>query len=318
MFRFLLISTTFLFVYVSYLFVGEDGFLQPNKSSAKELEIPKGFGIVKISDLLESEKIIPSSKVFSIFAYAFDRYKNLQAGTYFFEKGITPFEVLQKIYRGNIKKYTVTIPEGYSVHKIFDILKKHKNLSGDMPEKPVEGSLFPGTYNYKVGEKRENLVIKMKLEMNKKIKKLTSKYKDNPYSKTPDKVIILASIIEKESAKNSDRRKISGVFFNRLKKGMRLQSCPTVVYGITFGKRKMKRPVSYEDLKINSPYNTYVNKGLPPTPICCPSLDSLESVFNPENHNYYFFVANNNGYHIFSETFRDHKKQKLIIKGRKK
>jgi UPF0755 protein len=302
---------------IGYISIGSHGLLQPSiEKGTKDISvsIPKGLSVMGISFLLHEKKLIPSPYAFAFMAYGLDRAHRIQAGHYHFETGMTPFEILQKMVRGSVENYTITIPEGWSVARIVELLNDHPHLSGPKIAMPQEGVYFPGTFSYTMGQERQKLSMLMKKEMDKKIEKLLSAYPSHAFSTTPEKFLILASIVEKETANPLERARIAGVFINRLNKGMRLQSCPTVIYAITQGKESLGRPLLLDDLKINSPFNTYKNKGLPPSPICCPGWASLKAVAEPEIHDYFYFVANAQGSHTFSKTYHDHQNHKKKLK----
>jgi UPF0755 protein len=194
---------------------------------------------------------------------------------------------------------------------IIEKLNNNKKIKGQLKDIPEEGTLMPSTYFYKFMDTRESIIKKMKNKMKLVINKIKSK---NTTKLTEREIIILASIIEKETGKDYERKIISSVFYNRLKSNMRLQSCPTVIYAISSGYGKINRKLTLKDLKFMSPYNTYRNNGLPPTAICGPSENSIEAAMNPANTKYFYFVANSDRLtHMFSENFKDHRKNILNL-----
>jgi UPF0755 protein len=178
---------------------------------------------------------------------------------------------------------------------------------------PQEGSVFPNTYFYIKGEDRQTVLERMQSEMDLILETAWRLHgQNNPQLTTPQEVMILASIVEKETGKVDERPKVAGLFLNRLRQGMRLQSDPTVIYGIvrgrpeTGGEGPLGRRITRRDLEFDSPYNTYLYAGLPPTPICNPGKASIEAVLNPERHSYIYMVADGTGGHAFAETLREH------------
>lgn len=232
----------------------------------------------------------------------------LQAGEYLIKPEDTLTTFLERLIRGKAFIRKLAIPEGLTTFEIVDILKKNQFLTGDIKEIPPEGSLLPATYFYQCGEKREKIIQQMRSKMEKALLFL---FKEQSVIKefflSPQELLILASIVEKETSINEERNLIASVFFNRIKNNMPLQSDPTVVYALTKGEKKLGRPLTYKDLKFLSPYNTYRIIGLPPLPICCPGIESLKAVIKPHPSSFLYFVANGKGGHSFSKTFNEHK-----------
>ena len=200
----------------------------------------------------------------------------------------------------------LTIPEGLTVAQVLEIVQKEPILTGDVGPLPFEGSLLPETYEYQRGEKRESLIQRMKKAMEQTLGALWSTRDPHLFFKTPKEALIFASIVEKETPLDQERPLVAGVFLNRLKKKMKLQSDPTVSYGLTQGKSPLLRALTYADLKAPSPFNTYVIESLPPTPIACPGKKSLEATFHPQQTQALYFVADGKGGHIFANTFSEH------------
>lgn len=196
-----------------------------------------------------------------------------------------------------------TIPEGLSTIAVIDRLNKNPYLVGAIHNVPEEGSLMPDTYVFSYPTSRKQIIFQAQKEMEKFLKENWPKRSPECVLKTPREALILASIVEKETA--SEHALVASVYFNRLKKNMRLESCPTVIYGITKG-LPFGRKILYKDLYKNHPYNTYKNYGLPPTPITNPGRLSLLAVLNPTNSDYLFFVLGSNGKHLFSTNYKEH------------
>ena len=213
-------------------------------------------------------------------------------------------DIMEILASGQVIQHKITFVEGWSSFEFIDALEQHQALTGDKPQIP-EGSLLPETYFFPRGTTRQQLISQMQEQQQSLLQKLwDNRRTDLPFS-TMQEAIILASIVEKETALPSERRHIAGVFINRLRKGMRLQSDPTVVYGIRQG-RALERPISYNDLRTAHPYNTYMHHGLPKGPICHPGRLAIEAVFNPMPTEDLYFVADGTGGHRFAKTLQEH------------
>ena len=234
----------------------------------------------------------------------------LEAGEYWIPKGASVYRVL-KIFSTDRKVVRkITIPEGFSVAQFIDRLNENEFLTGRIDEIPAEGSLMPDTYCFCYPASRQHIIDQARKMMSDFIKKEWPKRSRSCFLKTPEEAIILASIVEKETF--LERELVAGVYLNRLQKKMRLQACPTVIYGITKGKPLMRK-LLYSDLKKDSPYNTYRNSGLPPTAITNPGRESILAVLHPKETEYLFFVFDGNNRHIFSKTFEEHKQNRKNI-----
>jgi len=232
--------------------------------------------------------------------------KKLKAGEYQFEAGLSLQKVLQKIAKGEIFYHKLTLPEGLTTVEMLDIVKNEPALSGSISVSPKEGELLPETYSFLLGDTKDSIVLRAKEAMLKvKDEKWSARAAGLPLE-TAEEMMVLASIIEKETSVASERGLVSSVFVNRLKKGMRLQTDPTVIYSLTLGQRELERPLTRNDLSVDSPYNTYRYYGLPPFPICNPGKEAIEAAANPELSDYLYFVANGKGGHNFAVTLEEH------------
>ena len=297
-----------------YLFASFTG---PGPSTAdKIIVIPKGTGVSGIAELLEQEGVIASPYTFKLGVRLFSKQKPLLAGEYVFPKGTSPSAAMGILIAGKSITRRLTIPEGLSVREVLELVASAPLLDGPLPpDKPAEGTLLPETYQYLRGESRAEIVARMRAAMTKAIAaEWPKRAKDLPL-KTPEEAVTLASIVEKETSVRAERARVAGVFYNRLKVGMPLQSDPTVIFAVTLGKLKLGRGLIYDDLKIDSPYNTYVTKGLPPGPIANPGLAALKAVLHPDRHKELYFVADGTGGHAFAETLAQHNKN--VAKWRK-
>ena len=236
----------------------------------------------------------------------------IQTGEYNLKNGDSLLKFLAKLFSHDVIIRKITFPEGYTVKKIIKKLNENKLLFGELKSLPEEGTLMPNTYFYTFGDQKISIISKMKNEMKKTIDKLKIK---NNTALNMNEIIILASIIEKESGIIKERDIISSVFHNRLKIKMRLQSDPTVIYAISDGYGELERNLLRSDLFFKSPYNTYRNAGLPPTPICCPGEDALIAAMNPRKTNYIYFVTTKDRTgHIFTDSYKQHLKNIKNIK----
>ena len=245
---------------------------------------------------------------------------NIKTGEYILSKDDNPFTFLKKLIENKSVTRKITFPEGWTVYQIVEKLNKNPILSGHIDKLPEEGSIMPDTYFYKFGNSKIDIINRMKDQMKLIKKEIKSKNKTNL---SINEVITLASIIEKEANKKEDRKLVSSVYHNRLKKKMRLQSDPTVVYaltknGIYKGQINQLR-ITHKDLLEKSPYNTYRHAGLPPTPICCPSRESIIAAMNPDNTNYLYFITDISlDKNYYSSDFKQHVKYKNTIKKKNK
>ena len=282
----------------------------------KIIVIPKGTGVSEIAELLRREGVIESADIFKLGVRLFSKQKPLLAGEYVFPKATSPSAAMGIMISGKSITHRVTIPEGLSVREVLELVASAPLLDGPLPpDKPAEGALLPETYQYLRGESRAEIVARMRDAMTEAIAvEWPKRAKDLPL-KTPEEAVTLASIVEKETSVNGERARVAGVFYNRLKIGMPLQSDPTVIFAVTLGKLKLNRGLTYDDLKIDSPYNTYVTKGLPPGPIANPGLAALKAVLHPDTHKELYFVADGSGGHAFAETLAQHNKN--VAKWRK-
>ncbi len=220
-------------------------------------------------------------------------------------EGETPAEYA-KVRDESDTRYRIAMAEGVTSWQVVEALKVADFLEGDVADLPAEGSLAPDSYEVVVGEDRSALLAEMAQAQAARLAGAWANRADGLPIDTPEQALILASIVEKETGIPDERRQVASVFVNRLKDGMRLQTDPTVIYGVTNGQGVLERGLRQSELRKETPYNTYVIDGLPPTPIANPGLASIEAALNPENTDYLFFVADGSGGHAFSETLEEH------------
>jgi UPF0755 protein len=289
-------------------------FFYNNNNAVVEVVIPKGASPKLIASKLKDAKLIYSENFFVALIKISKYSKKLKAGRYEFNSKDSVFKIIKKIKNGENSNIKITIPEGYNIKEI-GLLLEEKNIckAADFIKladtKEMEGFLFPDTY-FIVPPANEFDIINM---MNGEFYKFFTQDMKNRCSQlnmSVKEIITLASIIEKEAIAKEERPVIAGVFINRLKKNMRLESCATVLYAMGIKKERL----SFGDLKFESKYNTYKYKGLPPGPICIPSIESIKAALYPAETNDLFFVSKGNGTHYFSTTFNEHIKNKLASK----
>tara|TARA_B100001057_G_scaffold429616_1_gene455823 strand:- start:10926 stop:11828 length:903 start_codon:yes stop_codon:yes gene_type:complete len=272
--------------------------------SDRVIIIPKGSGLNEIASLLSDNGVIKSKYPFILGAKIFGLSGRLKAGEYEFSKIVKPAAVLKTLIAGRTLVRHITIPEGLTSKEIIKLLKEETGLLGTINSTPPEGSLLPETYYYSFGDSRLEMVNRMKRQLSLKLRELWDKRNPNIPIKTSYEAVILASIIEKETAIREERFLIASVFTNRLYHKMRLQSDPTVIYGVR-GKEADER-ITQTDLRRKTAHNTYIIKGLPKTPICNPGVASIEAALHPATTDYFYFVAKGGGRHSFSKSLKEH------------
>jgi UPF0755 protein len=258
------------------------------------------------SKKLALAKVIKHDKPFKLAMQLVNVYFPLKAGEYKFNAHITPKQILHILVEGKSLVHKFRLVEGTMVKLVLDQIMEQKVLVGDIDYNVPEGYLLPDTYFFTYGDNRATLVNLMKEKMRLTLDELWESRDKTIPIKTKEEALTLASIIEKETSLASERKKVAAVYVNRLKKGMKLQADPTTIYGITHGQFQFNRQITRADLMMDSPYNTYYIKGLPPHAIAIPSRASIEAALNPANTKDIFFVANGLGGHNFSETLRQH------------
>ncbi len=284
---------------------------QNDVSESTVVLVEKGENLNRIARRLKQNNLLKSIAVFKAAARFSGKSTFLKAGEYRIPAHASAKEILDILVSGQTIVRRVTIPEGKTSKQIFDILAQTSGLFGDLPEVPENGVLLPETYVFSYGMPRKVIVDRMMAGMRRTIDELwPNRDKDLPYT-TKEEALILASIIEKETSVGSERPRIAGVFINRLRKGMRLQTDPTVIYAITNGTMELKRRLTHSDLRTPHPFNTYMNKGLPPAPICNPGRESVQAVLNPQKTNEIYFVADGTGGHVFASSFDEHRRNIL-------
>ena len=272
------------------------------------LVLPRGGGLVDIARRLETAGVISDARLFAIGVRLHDRQADLKAGEYRMDAGISMRGVMDVLVGGITVVRRLTIPEGLLTAEIVALIAKADGLDGEIGDMPGEGRLLPETYHYSYGDDRAALIGRMTAAMDAALAELWATRAPDLPLQTPEEALILASIVERETAVPTERAHIAGVFVNRLKRGMRLQSDPTVAYGLTNGVQPLDRPLTRRDLTSKTAYNTYVIRRLPPGPIANPGRAAIAAVMRPLATKDLYFVADGSGGHAFAETFAEHRK----------
>jgi len=273
-----------------------------------QMIIQKGSTVRNIAHRLNEVGAIDKPWLFRLAARYYQLDTRLKAGEYEFLPNVSIFEIINKMARGEVMYRKITLPEGLTTKQILDVIEADDNLRGEITLKPEEGELLPETYSFVYGDTKDSIIRQAQEAMKKAVAKAWEQRAEGLPIKNSVDLVVLASIVEKETGIAEERGLVASVFVNRLRKGMRLQTDPTVIYALTAGKTDLERPLTRNDLKIDSPYNTYKYYGLPPKPICNPGKDSLNATASPEISDFLYFVANGNGGHNFAKSLNEHNK----------
>jgi len=278
----------------------------------KIILIPRGSGVSVIADTLAREGVISHPWLFKVAARVSGKHAALKAGEYDLAARVPMVAVLERLHEGTVYDRSITIAEGLTAHQIIALLNGVEELEGTLETVPGEGTLLPDTYSFLLGDTKDSVLTRMKTAMDSALQAAwDGRDQDLPFT-TKEEALTLASIIEKETGVAGERARIAGVFVNRLKIGMPLQTDPTVIYALTQGKVEeeglgpLGRRLLTRDMDIDSPYNTYKYPGLPPGPIASPGRDALAAAVHPEQHDFLYFVADGTGGHVFSKTLAEH------------
>ena len=279
------------------------------------VEIPSGATMSEAAERLAAAGalpertvwgLLPGAGLFRVGARYLGAETDLKKGEYRVPAGASMPEILALVTSGRSIQYPITVPEGLTSWEVVELLKGEEVLTGEIAEIPAEGSLAPDTYNVDRDTPRAEVIARMQARQERILAEAWDNRVEQTPLDTPAEALILASIIEKETGVPEERRKVASVFVNRLRRGMRLQTDPTVIYGITGGKGPLGRGLRRSELDEATPYNTYVIQGLPPTPIANPGRASIEAAVSPAETPFYYFVADGTGGHAFAETLAEH------------
>ncbi len=268
------------------------------------VQVAEGSSLASAARALESAGAITSASRFRLFARVFGSGEPIKAGEYRIPPRTSPSDILKMLQGGKVLQRLVVVPEGYPSVLVHDALAKADGLTGSVPV-PTEGSILPDSYAFQRGDTRASVVARMQTAMRDYLAAAWVKRKPGIAVTTPQQAIILASIVEKETGKPSERRLVAAVYANRLKRGMPLQADPTVIYPITKG-RPLGRRILRSELQAKNGYNTYAEAGLPVGPIANPGRASIDAVLDPAQSNALYFVADGTGGHVFADTLDQH------------
>lgn len=269
--------------------------------------LERGAGVGAIADDLADAGVIRQPLMFRLAVRVLGHDRDLKAGEYAFPARATPRGVIGMLTRGETVARRITVAEGLTVAEIYALIENAEGLTGELPQPPPpEGSLLPETYFYAFGDSRRGIIDRMQSAMDRTLEELWPARAGGLPIETPEEALTLASIVDKETAIDSERDVVAAVFTNRLRQGMRLQSDPTVIYGLTEGSGPLDRELTRNDWEHDSPHNTYRIEGLPPSPIANPGRAAIEAVLNPADVDYLYFVADGTGGHAFARTLDEH------------
>lgn len=274
----------------------------------KTILIERGSGVGRIAEQLEYEGVfnIAQGLVFQAGAVATGRHSRLKAGEYLFPPNISPAGVTSLLTSGNVVIHKITVIDGMTVKEVVELLKADESLAGEIASLPPEGTLMPETYFFNRGDTRAGIIERMQNASKAVLEAAWEKRAAGLPISSLQEALTLASIVEKETGVAAERPRVAGVFVNRLRRGMRLQSDPTAIYPLSNFTGNLGRELTRRDLESTSPYNTYTADGLPPGPIANPGEASIKAVMNPDVHDYIYFVADGTGGHAFARTLDEH------------
>src|SRR6201994_1837013 len=275
----------------------------------KVVNIPARAGVTDIADVLQREGVIDNNRwAFIGSVFALKARSELKPGEYQFQKNASLRDVIGTIVEGKVVQHSITVPEGLTSEQIVARLSENDIFSGSVRELPREGTLLPETYKFPRGTPRDQVIARMQQAQKRVLGEIWERRNPDIPIKSPEQLVTLASIVEKETGRADERSRVAAVFTNRLRQKIKLQSDPTIIYGLVGGKGTLGRPIKRSEITQPSPYNTYVIDGLPPGPISNPGRASLEATANPARTRDLFFVADGTGGHSFTETYDQHLK----------
>jgi len=285
----------------------------------KIVNIPARAGKRDIADVLNREGVTDVNPwIFIGSVYALKAAADLKPGEYAFQKNASLRDVIGVIVEGKVVQHSVTIPEGLTSEQIVARLSDNDIFAGSVREIPREGTLLPETYKFPRGTSRDQVIQRMQQAQRRVLAEIWERRSPDVPIKTPEQLVTLASIVEKETGKPDERSRVAAVFVNRLRQRIKLQSDPTIIYGLVGGKGTLGRPIKRSEIAQPSPYNTYVIEGLPPGPISNPGRASLEATANPARTRDLYFVADGSGGHAFTETYGEHQKNVARLRAMEK
>lgn len=310
----LLLSGVACFVFVNKKFTDAYPLEHP-----AQVMVPRGAGLNQTAALLEKGGVVDDARWFMLYARLYGMAGRLKAGEYQFEGNVSIATIADKLVNGDVIVRSLTIPEGKALVEIKKIVRENPYLSGEITLELKEGEILPETYHFSRGESRDSILKKARHAMKKTLAEAFAGRDKNLPITSEQELLTLASIVEKETGVPTERAKVASVFVNRLNLGMRLQTDPTVIYAVTNGEMDLGRPLYRKDLTFDSPYNTYVYTGLPPTPICSPGREAIYAAAHPDTTKYLYFVADGlTGGHRFAKSLAEHNANVRLYRGAQK
>lgn len=268
--------------------------------------VQKGDSLNKIAKNLKEYGLIKNEYLFIFYSRINKIYPQVKAGEYLFDKNISLVQLSEKLVSGKVYLRKITFPEGLTSREIHELLKNNEFLNKEEFAIPSEGSILPETYTFSRGDSPKKIIKQSQKARDDVLEQIWNGRDENLPLNSKEQLLILASIVEKETGIGTERAEVASVFINRLRLGMLLQTDPTVIYAVTGGKEDLNRPLTRKDLTIDSPYNTYKYAGLPPAPICNPGKDAIFAAAHPANTSYLYFVASGKGGHNFAKSLDEH------------
>jgi len=309
--KLLFFGTVFCFIFtlltVGIIYDINRSFRHPYYNSKTVVLIEKGASLSQITSRLVEDGVLGFPLLFKAYLLCTGEWRELKAGEYLIPPEVTPAQLIEILKSGDVILHPVTLIEGETSHHLTQKLLNNPRFQG-ICTVPSEGSLLPETYHFPRGTERQVIIKRMQKAMKSAIMKLWNGRPKDCVLQTPEELVILASIVEKETSLPHERPVVAAVFLNRIKANMLLQADPTVLYALGKGMEVKTRELSLEDLKVESPYNTYLYAGLPPTPITNPGILSLKAVMYPREVPYLYFVANGARGHVFAITLEEHQR----------
>ncbi|MCD7060824.1 endolytic transglycosylase MltG [Pelagibacterium xiamenense] len=289
------------FVYAVMQFNAEGPFEED-----RSFVVEPGNVLSTVADRLEEQGFITNADLFNYGSRFISRGNDLKAGEFNIAAGASMLDIIRELTEGTPVLHHVIVPEGFTSWQVVERVNADPDLTGSIDVLPVEGSLLPGSYTYQRGDSRQSVIDAMQLAMDDAVAEVWANRAEDLPLQSPEELVTLASIVEKETAVPEERPTIAGVFVNRLEIGMRLQSDPTIIYGITLGQSTLGRGLRRSEIEEATPYNTYQIDGLPPGPIANPGIESLRAAANPEETEALYFVADGTGGHVFANSYAEH------------
>lgn len=304
---FLLTGVALVFVATLVVLIGWIRYTNPGPlSESRTVVVPRGSSVDDIAHQLWRAGVLADPYSFVLGVRADGNAPRLRSGEFAFAPRVSGRDVATELATGRTVIRRLTVPEGLTTAQVLSLVETAEGLEGDIGPAPAEGAMLPETFFYTWGDSRRQIVARAEHAMSETVAQLWAHRAPDLPLRTPEEALILASIVEKETALPQERPHVAGVFLNRLRLNMRLQADPTVIYGLTNGQGPLDRPLTHVDLETSSKWNTYVIDGLPPTPIDNPGKASLESVMRPLRSDDLYFVADGTGRHVFAKTLAEH------------